>query len=50
MNPFPALTAPHPLIFYLGLSDIDELALDELNLDKTSLAKGTAMSNNAFFV
>ena len=49
VNPFRALTTPLPLIFLSNLSNTDEVAL-VANLGKTCLAKGTARSNNAFFV
>ena len=48
VNPFPALTAPRPLIFLSTSSNTEEVAL-VANLGKTSLVKGTARSNNAFF-
>ena len=48
MNLFPAITAPGPLIFPSNLSNTDEVALSA-NLGKTSLAKGAARSNIAFF-
>ena len=38
VNPFPALTAPHQLIFLSKLSIIDEVALDS-NLGKISSVK-----------
>ena len=48
MNPLSAFTSPFPQIFLSSLSIADEVAL-VANLDKTSLAKGTARSNNTFF-
>ena len=43
-----ALTTPRPLFFLSDLSSTYEVAL-VANLGGTSLAKGTTMSNNAFF-
>ena len=46
-NPFPAATTCHTLNFLSYLCNTDEGAL-VANFSKTSLAKGTARSNNAF--
>ena len=43
MNPFPALTVPHPFIFLSSLSNTDLVALSA-NLGKISLTKETARS------
>ena len=48
MNPLPALTVRCPVFFFSNLSNTEEVAL-VANLGKTSLAKGTARSNNTFF-
>ena len=47
VNHLSALTAPRPLTFLSNLSNTEEFAL-VAKLGKTSLAKGTARSNNAF--
>ena len=47
MNLVPALTAFCPIIFFSNLSNTEEVAL-VANLGKTSIAKGTARSNNTF--
>ena len=47
VNPFLAHTALFPLIFLSYFSKVDEVVLFA-NLGKTSLAKGTARSHNAF--
>ena len=49
VNPFTDLTASRPFIFLSNLSNTEELAL-VANLGKRSLAKGTARSNNDFFL
>ena len=46
MNPFPAIKAPHPLIFFFFFSNLlntDEVTLVN-NLGKTYLVKGIARS------
>ena len=48
VNPFPALTAPFPLIFLSNLSNTDEVAL-VANLGKTSLAKGKTLFNQTTY-
>ena len=48
VNPFPALTAPFPLIFLSSLSNTDEVAL-VANLGKTSLAKGKTLFNQTTY-
>ena len=48
VNLFPAPTAPCPLILLSYISNINEIILVAIFLNKKSLAKGTARSNNTF--
>ena len=48
VNPFPALTAPFPLIFLLNSFIVFEVKF-YTNPGKLSLAKGKAMHVSAFF-
>ena len=48
VNLFPAPTTPCPLILLSYVSNTDEIILVAIFLNKKSLAKGTARSNNTF--
>ena len=50
VNSFPALTAPIPLIYQIYLMQAKLLELFSRLFRQKNVAKGTARSNNAFFV